>query len=227
MTSGTTFDYSEIFAKGLPNAIASCDIAQPKYNFILGHTNSETIPVEGLIEATVTAMRTDGPGLSINLHNGGLLGYLPLREFLVHKLSSYRGVDVSVDDILITSGSQTAAVLINTELLEAGDTVIAENWSYVGMLGDLRDERQSTLQGVPVDEEGMRVRTRWLRHAGGTSGMTECGPSISTRFRRCRTRRGPSCPSNVDRSCCDSAKSTAYRFWKMTATQTWCMKESR
>ena len=64
---------------------------QPKYNFILGHTNAETIPVEGLIEATAAAMRKDGPGLAINLHNGGLLGYLPLREFLVRKSSPVIG----------------------------------------------------------------------------------------------------------------------------------------
>ena len=156
MASGTTFDYSGIFAKGLPAAIGSGDIPQPKYNFILGHTNSETIPVEGLIEATAAAMRKDGPGLSINLHNGGLLGYLPLREFLVHKLSSYRGVDVTADEILITSGSQTAAMLINTALLESGDTVISESFSYVGMLGDLR-MRGVNVVGVPVDEEGMRT----------------------------------------------------------------------
>ena len=156
MTSGTTFDYSNLFAKGLPSAIASGDIPQPKYNFILGHTNAETIPVEGLIEATAAAMRKDGPGLSINLHNGGLLGYLPLREFLVHKLSNYRGVDVTADEILITSGSQTAAMLINTALLEPGDTVVAENWSYVGMLGDLR-MRGVNVVGVPVDEDGMRL----------------------------------------------------------------------
>ena len=91
MTSGTAFDYSNIFAKGLPPALASGVIGQPKYNFILGHTNSETIPVEGLIEATAAAMRRDGPGLAINLHNGGLLGYLPLREFLVRKLSRIIG----------------------------------------------------------------------------------------------------------------------------------------
>ena len=156
MTSGTTFDYREIFAKGLPSPIASSAMPQPKYNFILGHTNSETIPVEGLIEATAAAMRKDGPGLSINLHNGGLLGYLPLREFLVHKLSSYRGVDVTVDEIMITSGSQTAAMLINTALLEPGDTVVSEQWSYVGMLGDLR-MRGVNIVGVPVDEDGMRV----------------------------------------------------------------------
>ena len=89
------------------------------------------MPVDGLIEATARALRRDGPGLAINLHNGGPLGYLPLREFLVRKLARYRGINVTVDEILITSGSQTAVGLLNTALLEAGDTVIAENFSYV------------------------------------------------------------------------------------------------
>ena len=160
MTSGTAFDYSNIFAKGLPPPIASGAIPQPKYNFILGHTNSETIPVEGLIEATAAAMRRDGPGLAINLHNGGLLGYLPLREFLVRKLSRYRGVDVTVDDILITSGSQTAAVLINTALLEPGDTVVSERFL---LRGDAR--------GSPVS------RRQHRRSAGGRGRDADGCPS--------------------------------------------------
>ena len=148
--------------------MASGVIGQPKYNFILGHTNSETIPIEGLIEATAAAMRKDGPGLAINLHNGGLLGYLPLREFLVQKLSRHRGVDVTVDDILITSGSQTAAVLINTALLEPGDTVVAESFSYVGMLGDLRGRAESTSWVCRWTKKGCGWTP--LPTPGGTSG---------------------------------------------------------
>ena len=156
MTSTTGFDYSRIFAKGLPQPSASAKIPQPTYNFILGHTAADLIPVEGLIEATANALRKDGPGLAINLHNGGPLGYLPLREFLVRKLSNYRGVNVTVDEIMITSGSQTAVGLLNTALLEPRDTVIAENFSYVGVLGDLR-MRKVDVVGVPVDEDGMRM----------------------------------------------------------------------
>ena len=48
MTSDVVFNYSDIFAKGLPPPLASGVITQPKYNFILGHTNAETIPVEGV-----------------------------------------------------------------------------------------------------------------------------------------------------------------------------------
>ena len=77
-------------------------------------------------------------------------------SFSSSKLSRHRGVNVTVDDILITSGSQTAAVLINTALLEPGDTVVSENFSYVGMLGDLR-ARGVNIVGVPVDEDGMRM----------------------------------------------------------------------
>ena len=78
MTSTTGFDYTRMFAKGLPKPAATATVSQPTYNFILGHTCPDLVPVEGLIEATARALRRDGPGLAINLHNGGPLGYLPL-----------------------------------------------------------------------------------------------------------------------------------------------------
>ncbi len=156
MSSTTQFNYADHFAKGLPPPSASATVDNPTYNFILGHTCPDLVPVEGLVEASARALRKDGPGLAINLHNGGLLGYLPLREFLVLKLGRHRGIDVTVDDILITSGSQPAAMLLNAALLEPGDTVIAENFSYVGMLGDMR-MRKVNIVGVPVDEHGMRM----------------------------------------------------------------------
>ena len=134
----------------------SANVLQPKYNFILGHTSPDLIPVEELVKSASRALKKDGPGLAINLHNGGLLGYLPLRQFLVERLAKYRGVNVSADQILITSGSQTAVVLLNTALLEPGDTVIAENYSYVGVIGDLR-MRKVNVVGVPVDEGGMQM----------------------------------------------------------------------
>ena len=156
MTSGTAFDYSDIFAKGLPPPLASGVIPQPKYNFILGHTNAETIPVEGLIEATAAAMRKDGPGLAINLHNGGLLGYLPLTGVSCPQAlpSSRRRRD----------GGRHSDNLRLSDCRRAHQHGPPGTWghrnlgdfSYVGMLGDLR-ARGINIVGVPVDEDGMRM----------------------------------------------------------------------
>ena len=56
------FDFESRFAKGLP-------VTQPKwsgfpeYNFIGGHNDPESIPVEGLIEATARILRRRGADL--------------------------------------------------------------------------------------------------------------------------------------------------------------------
>jgi len=150
------FDFAGLFAKGIPSPVTSVAVPQPKFNFILGHTSPDLIPVEQLIDSTARALRKDGPGLAINLYKGGPMGYLPLRELLVKRLALHRGLNITSDDLIITSGSQTAIVLINSAFLESGDTVVMENFSYIGMLGDQR-ARGINIVGVKMDDHGMQM----------------------------------------------------------------------
>jgi 2-aminoadipate transaminase len=57
---------------------------------------------------------------------------------------------------LITSGSGQAIDLINQVLLEAGDTVILEEFTYGGYLTKLR-RLGVNIVGAPLDEDGIRV----------------------------------------------------------------------
>ena len=88
--------------------------------------------------------------------SGGPQGILPLREFLVDKLAKHRGIDTTVDDVLITSGSGQGIELINEILLEEGDTVIVEAFSFSGALGNLR-RRKVNIVAVDLDQDGMRM----------------------------------------------------------------------
>jgi 2-aminoadipate transaminase len=148
-------DYSRLFAKGLPAASGRWN-GFPKYNFIGGHNNPDEIPVEGLIEASARVLRQDGRSLATYNLNSGPLGYNGLREFLVEKLAHYRSIRANPDEILITSGSNHAIDLMNQVLLEPGDTVITELFSYQGALNRLR-RLQVNIVGVPLDQEGMRM----------------------------------------------------------------------
>lgn len=148
-------DYSRLLAKNLPAASGRWG-GFPKYNFIGGHNNPDEIPIEGLIEASARVLRQDGQSLATYNLNSGPLGYNGLRDFLVEKLGHYRSIRANPDEILITSGSNHAIDLMNQVLLEPGDTVITELFTYQGAVNRLR-KLQVNVVGVPLDQGGMRM----------------------------------------------------------------------
>ena len=124
-----------------------------------GHGSPDLLPIEGFIESATRALRNDGRALAVypeHQANGSLLGYLPMREFLVQKLAKHRGISITTDEVIVTSGSQQGILLVMDSLLEPGDTVITELLSYAGTLGNLR-RRNINIVGVPLDEGGMRM----------------------------------------------------------------------
>jgi 2-aminoadipate transaminase len=155
MMAESGIDYSRLFAKGLPAASGRWG-GFPKYNFVGGHNNPDEIPIDGLIESSARALRQEGKGLATYNMNSGPLGYSGMREFLVEKLGHYRGIRASADEILITPGSNPAINLLNEALLEPGDTVITELFSYQGALNRLR-RLKVNIVGVPLDQDGMRM----------------------------------------------------------------------
>lgn len=97
---------------------------------IRGHNDPESIPVEGLIEATARVLRRRGQTIATYNQDCGPLSDIEMREFLAEKLAKYRGMSATTEDILVTSGSGQALDLMNDILLESGDTVIMEEFTY-------------------------------------------------------------------------------------------------
>ena len=58
--------------------------------------------------------------------------------------------------MLITSGSGQAIDLINQVLLEPGDTVILEEFTYGGYLTKLK-RLGVNMVGAPLDDDGIRI----------------------------------------------------------------------
>jgi len=148
------FAYSNLFVKNLPAPAARFG-GYPKYNFIGGHNDPTLIPIEGLIEATAAALRKEGSKLARYTAAQGSQGHLGLRNFVKDK-ASLRGIDCTTDDILITAGSGQGIDLINAVLLEAGDTVILEEFSYGGAINKLKREGQKIV-AAPLDEDGIKI----------------------------------------------------------------------
>ncbi len=148
-------DYSGLYAKDLPPAAGPWEGIYP-YNFTTGHGSPDLIPIDGFIESVTRALRKEGRNLAVYYSNGGPMGNLALREFLVKKLRKHRGINVTVDEVMICSGSTQCILLINETLLEPGDTVITEMFTYAGALRNAQRRKANTI-GIPLDDDGMRV----------------------------------------------------------------------
>ena len=148
-------DYSKIYAKGLPPAAGPWE-GLYKYNFVTGHGDPDLIPVEGFIESITKALEKEGPNLAVYYSDGGPLGNLALREYLVKKLKKHRGIDVTVDEVMICSGSTQCILLINDTLLEEGDVVLTELFTYSGALNNAK-KSGARIVGVPMDDDGMKT----------------------------------------------------------------------
>ena len=154
--SGKGLDYSTLFNRDLPPPPSAPWEGHPKYNFIGGHSDPDLVPTEAFIESAANVFRGDPRNISMYNFDGGPQGIVPLRRFLVDKLAAHRGINTTIDEVLITSGSGLAIELINEILLEEGDTVIVEAFSFSGALGNLR-RRKINMIGVEVDHDGMRM----------------------------------------------------------------------
>jgi 2-aminoadipate transaminase len=151
----SSFDLAPLLAPGLPPPAAKWN-GFPRYNFIGGHNDPDSTPVDELLAAATAVLRREGRTLATYWLGSGPLGYRPLREFLVGKLRRDAGIECTVDEILITSGSLQAIDLVNGMLLARGDTVIVERETYAGALTRLARLGVQPV-GIPLDGGGMRI----------------------------------------------------------------------
>ncbi len=148
-------DYSKLYAKGLPPAAGPWE-GLYKYNFVTGHGDPDLIPVEGFIESMTKALEKNGRNLAVYYSDGGPLGNMALREYLVKKLKKHRGIEVTVDEVMICSGSTQCILLINDTLLEPGDVVLTELFTYSGAVNNAK-KSGARIVGVPMDDDGMKT----------------------------------------------------------------------
>ena len=153
--SATGFAYPNLFGKKVP-APAARWAGNAKFNFIGGHNDPTLIPIEALIEATTSVLRREGQDLALYGLGLGPQGYPGMRRFVADKVKRWRGIDAGPDDVLITQGSGQAIDLVNAVLLEPGDTVILEEFTYQGYLNNLR-RLGVKMVGAPLDEDGIRI----------------------------------------------------------------------
>lgn len=122
-------------------------------DFAVGRTNPETFPIERMQRAATEAIAREFVELT---DYPGKLGHSGLRAAMARRESEREGVPVDPDRIALTNGSMQGVTLVAEALTRPGDTVVCEEFTYVGTIGAYRS-LGIDMQGLPVDEDGMRV----------------------------------------------------------------------
>lgn len=89
------------------------------------------------------------------LQYGTTEGYLPLREMIARHSERY-GINITPDNVQITSGSQQALDLLGKILINPGDRVLVEAPTYLGALQAWNAYGPEYVT-VPIDEYGMQT----------------------------------------------------------------------
>ncbi|MBQ6874476.1 MAG: PLP-dependent aminotransferase family protein [Clostridia bacterium] len=89
-----------------------------------------------------------------SLQYGKTEGYPQLIEKIAERLSRVEGIDCSNDSIIITAGATQAIELTTKVLINEGDTVIAENPSFLGAFNAFRSYGANII-GIDMHDDGM------------------------------------------------------------------------
>lgn len=108
------------------------------------------LPQDLIATAFEATMRGHGP---MALQYGSGQGTPALREHIL-EIMALEGIRGSVDDVVVTTGSQHALELVTKLFIDPGDVVIAEAPSYVTALTVFKSY-QATVSHVPIDEFGL------------------------------------------------------------------------
>ena len=108
------------------------------------------LPRDLLSDAYESMMRTRG---DLAIQYAGGQGDLKLRD-QIRELMALEGIQSSVEDLVITTGSQHGLDMISGLFLDEGDVVLAEGPSYVGAIGIFR-HYEAHIEHVHTDHDGM------------------------------------------------------------------------
>lgn len=122
-------------------------------SFAGGLPAPEVFPVEEFRRACNYVLDHQGAQA---LQYGTTDGYIPLRE-MIARHTNRLGIGVSIDNILITSGSQQALDLLGKIFINHGDRILVENPTYLGAIQAWNAYGADYIP-VALDDEGMDTR---------------------------------------------------------------------
>jgi 2-aminoadipate transaminase len=121
-------------------------------SFAGGLPAPETFPVDDLKEITLEILEKEGAdGLQYGTTEGDPL----LRKMLVER-HNRNGLEISIENLIITTGSQQGLDLLGRILIDPGDYVLCGLPSYLGGLNAFT-VYGARLKGIRLDDHGMKT----------------------------------------------------------------------
>ncbi len=121
--------------------------------FAAGNPAAESFPTEYIQEKAAQILR-ESPVTA--LQYSVTEGYPKLREAVRKRLKDAFGTDREGDEVIITSGGQQGLELVCKVMCNEGDTVIAEDPSFIGALNAFRSNGANVV-GVEMESDGMNT----------------------------------------------------------------------
>jgi len=119
-------------------------------SFAGGLPNPALFPAKELAEAAAQVIGEEG---RTTLQYSTTEGHAPLREWIAARYRDRKGLDVTADDILITTGSQQALDLMAKVFIDQGDRVLMEAPGYLGAIQAF-SVFQPSFCTVPLQQDG-------------------------------------------------------------------------
>lgn len=122
-------------------------------SFAGGLPAPELFPVDKIAEATNKVLNEKG---QVALQYASTDGYPMLREIILNERVKPTGVNCTINNIMLTNGSQQALEFSAKLFINEGDTIVVESPSYLGAINAFLPYQPNFLE-IPMDENGMIV----------------------------------------------------------------------
>ncbi|QAT40235.1 PLP-dependent aminotransferase family protein [Clostridium sp. JN-9] len=122
-------------------------------SFAGGLPAPELFPIEKIEKISQKVLEEDGRSA---LQYSATEGYKPLREIIAKQRMIPVGINVTYDNILITSGSQQALEFSAKLFVNKDDIIMCESPSYLGAINAFNAYQPKYVE-IPMDEFGMKV----------------------------------------------------------------------
>ncbi len=137
------------FVRGILKAASDPDVI----SFAGGLPNPISFPQEKLLESMERIVRSYGSAVFQYSITAGLP---ELRQYIAKRYNRIFGLSLTMDNIIITTGSQQALDLIGKVLLNKGDGIIVEKPTYLAAIQAF-SMQQPVFYPVELTEEGMNA----------------------------------------------------------------------
>lgn len=122
-------------------------------SFAGGLPAPELFPVEELKKVCEAVLNDNGQS---SLQYSTTEGYIPLREAICGRMKEI-GIKASIENVIITAGSQQALDLSGKVFIDEGDTIICESPTYLAAINAFK-AYMPKFEEVAMDEEGMIIQ---------------------------------------------------------------------